>query len=286
MSPGAYAQITITPGSNSPMTVNGSIPILSIDDPVDGTIDSVSPSYTINFSASVDSFTLGAQTLGDYPCESSFGERGDGRAIIADSSIWKGGGHAIFVILDDGTSRIVTNTSTPAQFALANHSPGPHTLRACVLRSWDESVKDVDSVSPLRRTRLYTVLTFYVDTNTGTQAFDSTLPLLMPNAPLDTNTWVYNPDSVLIDFYVFFKKFEGNYKLRTSIYDSTMTLLERDTLTTWGPHCVSGIPDPPEGHLGKYIIRMQLLDMSGAPVSNGVGDDLNDRQWAFWVRRR
>jgi hypothetical protein len=286
----AAAQITITPGSSSSTLVNGHHPELTVTAPVGGALDSLDSTfsggswkYFVAFSASVDSFMLNATTSGDWPCEGSFSGQ---PPIIADNAAsgWKGEGQAIYVMVDNGAARLVTNTSAPSLIPVPSNTPGPHTLRACMLRSTDESVKDADSISPLRRTSLYTVLTFYIGTNTGAHAIDTTEPLLMPNAPLDTSTYVYPPDSVLLDFYVMFKPLANDYVVEATIYDSTMSELARDTLNTMGPHCVGGLEEPPNGTLGKYFVRMRLLDDGGDPVTNGPGN-FNDRTWAFWVRK-
>jgi hypothetical protein len=280
----ADAQIIFESSPNSSILVNGQNPYLTVNSPDDGVLDTLTLSggvYTVTFSASVDSFVLGAQTVGDFPCESSEGPQ----YLAMDTSTWKGGGQFVIVLVDDGAARVVTNTSTPVEIPVPANTPGPHTVISCLVRSWDDSIKNVNSISPTRQTRLYSVRTFYVDTITGTHAIDTTIPLLTAIAPLDTATYIYHPDSVLLDFYVMFRELGDDYVVGATIYDSTMTQLESETLTTWAPHCIKGLEEPPVGRLGKYYIRLQLLDDQSQPVTNGPGD-FNDRTWPFLVRRR
>jgi hypothetical protein len=283
----SIAQVTLTDGDDSGILVNGHNPVLTVTSPVDGAVASIDSScsgpciYTVEFTADVDSFSLGAQTPGNGPCGGSALRSGPEIAGVVP----KGGGQALYVIVDNGAARLVPSTSLPSHIPLPSVTPGPHTMRVCMIRSWDESVKDIGTISPNRQTSLYTVLTFYVDTNTGTHAIDTTKPLLMPNAPLDTNTFVYHPDSVILDFSVMFKEMADDYKVEATIYDSTMSVKGCDTLGSCGPRCVGNLEEPEVGHLRKYFVRMRLLDSGGTPVTNGPGN-FNSRTWAFWVRRR
>ncbi len=278
--------ITFTPGLNSPIVVNDSTPRLIIDLPEAGGIDTArrwinggDTTYTIYVEARVEEFLLGDITAGTYPCGGS-----SLSVYTTCDTCWKGGGQHIYIVVDDGPPFIVKDLNTPLNIPIQSATAGPHTLRAFMSRSWDESLKDVNSIGPDRETDLYCVRTFYIDTIMGGGVVDTTKPLLTPNSPLDTNNYIYPPDSVLLDFYMMFKGTADGYVVEATIYDSTNTLLLCDTLDGWNPYCIGGLQEPPVGRLRKYLIRTRLLDSGGTPVTNGPGN-FNDKTWAFWVRR-
>jgi len=283
--------ITFNPDPNSSTLVNGHHPCLVIDSPAAGSVDTLRAwcsgsicNYTVAVELHLDSFDLGEITEGDYPCASS-----QARIYTGCDTCFKGNGQHTYIIIDNGPPLVVTNLGGGTiNVPVPSNTPGAHTIRAFMSRSWDESIKDVNGVGPARETSLYCVRTFYVDTNTGgAQPVDSLKPLLTPNSPLDTNFYVYPPDSVLLDFYLMFKGLDEVYVVEATIFDSSMTVLKRDTLDYWGPYCIGGLEEPPVGKLRKYFIRTRLLDTLGQAVTNGPsGNDFNDRTWAFWVRRQ
>lgn len=255
-------------------------PILTVTSPMEGEVVSIirdcdtCPAF-IEFDASLQDFELGVTSSGYFPCEP---------VQMRNTCRWKGDGQYIFVAIDKSTNRSITDLNATNYIPLPDTTPGPHTLTVFLSRSWDESLKNTGSISASRVTDLYTVLTFYVGSNTGTHAIDTTKALLTPSSPLDTSTYKYPVDSVLFDFYMMFEGLAGGYVVEATVYDSTMQALGRDTLTDWVPYCIKGLAEPPVGRLGKYLMRARLLDGSGIPVANGPGN-FNDRMWAFWVRR-
>jgi hypothetical protein len=283
--------ITFNADPNSSTLVNGKHPCLVIDSPAEGAVDTLQTwcsgsncIHTVAIEMHIDSFDLGASTEGEFPCTAS-----RERITPGCDTCFKGNGHHLYIVVDNGAALVVTSLGGTIYAPITDTTPGPHTIRAFMSRSWDESIKEVDSVGPARETSLYCVRTFYVDTNTGgAQPVDSVRPLLTPNSPLDTSAYVYPPDSVLLDFYMMFKDLDDGYRVEATIYDSTMSVLKRDTLTEWTPYCIGGLEEPPMGKLRKYFIRTRLLDTLGQAVTNGPsgGPDFNDRTWAFWVRRR
>lgn len=279
----AFAQFPFPPITFEPATPTmlESEPSLIVTSPLEGEVVTLirncdtCPAF-IEFDAIVGDFDLGEITEGQYPCSP---------VEFCDTCIWRGGGQHIFVVIDKGSGRTITDVNTTNYIQVEDTTPGPHTLIAFMSYSWDEAVKDIGSVSALRETNLYTVRTFYIDTNTGTHAMDSTTLLLTPSSPLDTNNYVYPTDSVMLDFYTMFEQLSDGYVVEAMIYDSTMQVIGGDTLTQWIPYCIQGLAQPPEGRLGKYFIRVRLLDnTSFSPVTNGTGN-LNQRLWPFWIRR-
>lgn len=227
----------------------------------------------LEFDASLQNFDLGEKSLGQFPCEP---------LSYHDSLRWKGNGQHLYIVVDKGAGRVIADLNSPAYIPVEQPTPGPHTLRVYMVRSWDESLKA--GVSPARATDLYAVRTFYIGTNDGTHAIDTAIPLLTANSPLDTNYYKYPPDSVLFDFNLMFKDLSDGYRVEATVYDSTDNIMGRETLAVWTPYCIRGFQEPPLGRLGKYFIRARLLDMSGLPVVNGPGN-FNDQKWAFWIRR-
>lgn len=272
-----WPQVTFTPATSSTYDEDVSLDITS---PAQGELVTVHkacdtcPTY-IEFDATLVDFELGEKTDGNFPCDPP-------AFRLGDTIGWKGEGQHIYVVVDNAEGRAITDLNVPTYLEVPNPTSGPHTLRAYLCRSWDESLKT--SVVPDRVTDLYVARTFYITSNTGTHAIDTTKPLLTPNSPLDTNNYVYTIDSVLFDFYLMFKGVSHGYKVEVSIFDSSMVSLGCDTITQWVPHCISGLEQPPVGRLRKYIMKTRLLDSSDNPVSNGPGN-FNNKEWAFWVRR-
>lgn len=272
-----FPPVTFEP---APPTTLEDDPSLTVTSPLEGEVVTLirdcdtCPAF-IEFDAIVDDFDLGAVTDGQYPCSPD---------EFCDTCIWKGGGQHIYVFIDKGSGRVVSDVNTTNYIRVENPTPGPHTLIAFLNYSWDEGVKSGSGVSALRKTDLYTVRTFYIDTNTGGHAMDSTALLLTPCSPLDTSNYVYPTDSVMLDFYTMFEELSDDYVVEAMIYDSTMQAIGGDTLTQWIPYCIQGLSQPPVGRLGKYFMRIRLLDTSFNPVTNGTGN-LNERLWPFWIRR-
>lgn len=278
----AFAQFPFPPVTFEPAapTTLEDESVLTVTSPVEGEVVTLirdcdtCPAY-IEFDAIVDEFDLGAVSEGQYPCSP---------AEFCDTCIWKGGGQHIYIVIDKGSGRTITDVNATNYIRVDDTTPGPHTLIAFLSYSWDEAVKSGGSASALRETDLYTVRTFYIDTNTGTHAMDSTTLLLTPSSPLDISNYVYPTDSVMLDFYTMFEELSDDYVVEAMIYDSTMQAIGGDTLTQWIPYCIQGLAQPPSGRLGKYFIRVRLLDTSFNPVANGTGN-LNNRLWPFWIRR-
>ncbi len=231
--------------------------------------------YYLWFNAAHPGFALGALTRGGAPCDPN---------AYMDSG--KGDGQRLYIIIDGGPARVLSIDDS-IKIPVQHHADaGPHTLRAVMSRSWDESLKG-SAISSARETDLYCCRTFYIDTNTGTHEVDSTLPLLTLNAPLETyNHGGYPSDQVMMDFYLMFKGLAQGYSVEATLMDSCQTVLAKDTLHQWVPYCITGIPDPPTQAKVRYILRARLLNAQGTPVQNGARYNLNDITREFYVRKK
>lgn len=220
------------------------------------------------FDADVQGFALAAETRGASPCDA------------IDTG--KGNGQYIYVEVDHGTGRVLTQL--PAQIPVEHpNDSGPHTIRAFMCRSWEEGLKQTDA-SRKGETDLYCVRTFYIGTNDGTEDVDSTLPLLTLNAPLDSAVTTYPSNQILLDFHLTFRTFADGYRLEATLLDSTGQGLHCDTLNQWVPYCINGLSDPPAGRLERYRLRLRILDAQGNPVHNGTRYDMNMIEREFCVR--
>lgn len=273
----AQPSVTFSQASSSTYSQSAS---LTVTTPAEGAVVTLQTlcggcTPVFEFDATVSNFQLQAKSDGNFPCEP---------VTTCDTCRWKGDGQHIYVVFDNGRSFVIPDLNSPMYIPVDQATPGPHTLAVYMNRSWDESLKDVSNAGPSRTTSLYTVRTFYIDTNVGGSGVDTTLPLLCSNSPLDTLHYKYPADSVLFDFYMMFKDLADGYMVEVTVSDSVDQILGRDTLTEWTPYCIEGLQEPPIGRLRKYFIQARLLNTSGNPVSNGTGN-FNDRRWPFWVRR-
>lgn len=232
--------------------------------------------YYIWFSAQHAGFAFGAETRGMAPC-----------AAHSRIDTGKGDGQHVYVIVDGGPGRVMA-ISDSIKIPVTHYADsGPHTVRAVMCRSWNESHKDLENVQGTRETDLYCVRTFYIGINNGVHEVDSTLPLLTLSAPLETfNNGTYPSDHVPLDFYVMFKQLSQGYVVEATLMDSTGSVLAKDTLDQWVPYCITGLPDPPSQTKMLYTLRMRLLNNGGTPVRNGHRYDLNDITRHFYVRQK
>ncbi|MEO6047380.1 MAG: caspase family protein [Candidatus Kapaibacterium sp.] len=224
----------------------------------------------IEFRADVSNFTLGFVTETPFPCIG---------AVVPT----KGDGQHIYVVIDRGTAVIAKQLDNGKDNIFVNPTPGLHTLRAYLSRSWFESLKNGASAN--LETDLYCVRTFYIESpvNIG-GTIDSQKPLLTLNSPVKGAAWQFFPDEVIIDFYIMFAHLSPNLKVRAALLDENGVEIHWQYLTEWRPYCVRGIPTP-SVDLQKYFVNVRLVDAAGDNVVNGPGN-FNDVTQEFVVRPR
>ncbi|MBS1910883.1 MAG: hypothetical protein JST22_02745 [Bacteroidetes bacterium] len=224
--------------------------------------------------ANLQGFVLDTITQGTPPCPASSAKQ------AADSG--RGNGQHLFVVVDEGPPRRIIQL--PAQIPIEHYSDsGSHTIRIFMNRSWDEGLRQTGA-SRSMQSDLYCIRTFYIGANTGHDEVDTAQPLLTLNAPLDSTTTTYSPNSALMDFHLMFRTFEDGYRLEATLLDSLGEQLVCDTLNALGPYCISGLPTPATGQCHSYHLKVRVLDSAGNPVRNGARYDMNTVERIFCVK--
>lgn len=173
---------------------------------------------------------------------------------VKDLPIFKdaqfGLGSHVQVLLDNQTVKSTYDLSQPLMFE--DLSVGTHTLRAFVVRPWNESFKNEGA---------YAQATFHVYSKTGENTPSPQVPLLSYGYPLDQ----VGTEPVLLDFQL------HNAPLHlAAIADENLTdwriqvSLNEDSflIDQWQPIYLKGLKP------GKNLVKLELLDAKGAPILN------------------
>lgn len=256
--------ITFNPAGNSSRVADASIAVTSPGP--DAVI--TTPDGSFNFAASVTGFGIGSEvfTGGTPPC-----------ALAPDDG--RGGGQHIYLIIDnDREQKLYTDA---AIVKLGSLSEGPHTLRAYLSRSWEESLKGSTEEEA------FSIRNFYYNTRTGEPGIDRGRPILSCNAPVDPQDYgPYVHDQVILDFFTMFGEPGSGYSVEVELTDGADAVLAQALLNSWEPYCITGLPQPPPGATHIYHLRLRLMDNQENPVPQLVGGvDLNTIHRTFHVER-
>ncbi|MBS1911122.1 MAG: hypothetical protein JST22_03975 [Bacteroidetes bacterium] len=241
---------------------------ITVTEPIeDDLVTSTDGKFTFN--AAIQNFDIGADQFpsdGTPPC-------------AIDPNGGRGGGQHILLIVDNDQAFKIYQL--PDTISLNPSSPGTHTLRAYLSRSWEESVKG--SVEDIH----FSTRTFSLNARSGDAGINRATPLLACSAPLESDIdGPYRYDHVILDFFVMFGDVGSNCAVHATLKDVDGIQMAQAILTTWQTHCIIGLPQPEPDATDVYHLTLRLVDSGGVPIAHIAGGyDLNTIERTFHVVR-
>jgi hypothetical protein len=181
---------------------------------------------------------------------------------VTDLPIFKqselGLGNHLHVVLDRETYQGVYDLNQPLVFK--NLAAGTHTLRVFASRPWHESFKNDGA---------FDRVTFHVLTKTAINNPDPQQPLLTYSRPTGT----YGVEPILLDYYLTNAPSHAGEQIgseRVPDWQIRATVNNQQfMLDRWAPAYLQGFKP------GKNLVRLELLDARGQPISNVYNDTLS-----------
>jgi hypothetical protein len=158
-------------------------------------------------------------------------------------------GQHLHVIVDN--EPYIAHYDAGAPLVLKNLSPGTHVIRAFPSRHYHLSLKE----GPV-----FEAVVFHVE-QASEASFDRTRPFITYSRPKGSYPVADVAPGLLLDFYVSNATLGQDAKVIYTVNGQSQTL-ER-----WRPVLLPALP------VGEHTVRLQLVDMNGAPIVNGGFND-------------
>jgi hypothetical protein len=245
--PPTTENVSIEPPVSSTPLANNDGPLAEVN----------TPASILQLAPSLDKYQPQVEIVSPKPDEILADDRVTVKLKVSDLPLFKqtelGLGNHLHVILDKQTYQGVYDLNQPLVFK--NLAAGTHTLRVFASRPWHESFKNQGA---------FDLVTFHVLTKTAENQPDLQQPILTYSRPAGT----YSAEPIMLDYYLTNIPDLGDEK-STASWRVRVTVNDRQfTLDRWAPIYLQGFKK------GKNLVRLELVDKSGNPISNVYNDTL------------